>query len=176
MFCNCLLRSSSNEYTHGILDIILSDGLCSLATTQKKGDCTERDYLDLSKKTFSFSFAKCNKMFSIACPNEHNPHKLLFMNVIKGLSLSSLFCLGIHQDRFDMFSIACLNKYDLFFFLLYPGQLVRMLLITQVTRYLDFKVIEGSYVYKKGAIYKVPVTETEALASSECIYTKCTKH
>lgn len=116
MFCNCLLRSSSNEYTHGILDIILSDGLCSLATTQKKGDCTERDYLDLSKKTFSFSFAKCNKMFSIACPNEHNPHKLLFMNVIKGLSLSSLFCLGIHQDRFDMFSIACLNKYDLFFF------------------------------------------------------------
>ena len=42
-----------------------------------------------------------------------------------------------------------------------------MLLITQVTRYLDFKVIEGSYVYKKGSIYKVPSTETEALASSE---------
>uniref|UniRef100_A0A672JUJ9 Rab GDP dissociation inhibitor n=1 Tax=Sinocyclocheilus grahami TaxID=75366 RepID=A0A672JUJ9_SINGR len=46
------------------------------------------------------------------------------------------------------------------------GQLVRMLLITQVTRYLDFKVIEGSFVYKKGSIYKVPSTETEALASS----------
>uniref|UniRef100_A0A7N8XYJ8 Rab GDP dissociation inhibitor n=1 Tax=Mastacembelus armatus TaxID=205130 RepID=A0A7N8XYJ8_9TELE len=46
------------------------------------------------------------------------------------------------------------------------GQLVRMLLITQVTRYLDFKVIEGSYVYKGGKIYKVPSTETEALASS----------
>lgn len=42
-----------------------------------------------------------------------------------------------------------------------------MLLITQVTRYLDFKVIEGSFVYKKGSIYKVPSTETEALASSE---------
>ncbi|XP_061817454.1 rab GDP dissociation inhibitor beta [Nerophis lumbriciformis] len=51
-------------------------------------------------------------------------------------------------------------------FLLANGQLVRMLLITQVTRYLDFKVIEGSYVYKAGKIYKVPSTETEALASS----------
>ena len=48
------------------------------------------------------------------------------------------------------------------------GQLVRMLLITEVTRYLDFKVVEGSYVYKKGSIYKVPSTETEALASSKC--------
>ncbi|XP_064198104.1 rab GDP dissociation inhibitor beta-like [Anguilla rostrata] len=51
-------------------------------------------------------------------------------------------------------------------FLMANGQLVRMLLITQVTRYLDFKVIEGSFVYKKGGIYKVPSTETEALASS----------
>uniref|UniRef100_A0AAQ5X1D1 Rab GDP dissociation inhibitor n=1 Tax=Amphiprion ocellaris TaxID=80972 RepID=A0AAQ5X1D1_AMPOC len=51
-------------------------------------------------------------------------------------------------------------------FLMANGQLVRMLLITQVTRYLDFKVIEGSYVYKGGKIYKVPSTETEALASS----------
>lgn len=53
------------------------------------------------------------------------------------------------------------------FSLPWAGQLVRMLLITQVTRYLDFKVIEGSFVYKKGSIYKVPSTETEALASSE---------
>lgn len=44
-----------------------------------------------------------------------------------------------------------------------------MLLITQVTRYLDFKVIEGSYVYKAGKIYKVPSTETEALASSKLL-------
>ncbi|KAJ8249615.1 hypothetical protein COCON_G00228310 [Conger conger] len=51
-------------------------------------------------------------------------------------------------------------------FLMANGQLVRMLLITQVTRYLDFKVIEGSYVYKKGSIFKVPSTETEALTSS----------
>uniref|UniRef100_A0A8C6V8Z3 Rab GDP dissociation inhibitor n=1 Tax=Neogobius melanostomus TaxID=47308 RepID=A0A8C6V8Z3_9GOBI len=51
-------------------------------------------------------------------------------------------------------------------FLMANGQLVRMLLITQVTRYLDFKVIEGSFVYKGGKIHKVPSTETEALASS----------
>ncbi|XP_017281856.1 rab GDP dissociation inhibitor beta [Kryptolebias marmoratus] len=51
-------------------------------------------------------------------------------------------------------------------FLMANGQLVRMLLITQVTRYLDFKVVEGSFVYKGGKIYKVPSTETEALASS----------
>ncbi|XP_008314202.1 rab GDP dissociation inhibitor beta-like [Cynoglossus semilaevis] len=51
-------------------------------------------------------------------------------------------------------------------FLMANGQLVRMLLITQVTRYLDFKVVEGSYVYKGGKIYKVPSTDKEALASS----------
>ncbi|KAG9467305.1 hypothetical protein GDO78_015197 [Eleutherodactylus coqui] len=41
-----------------------------------------------------------------------------------------------------------------------------MLLYTEVTRYLDFKVVEGSFVYKGGKIYKVPSTETEALASN----------
>lgn len=49
----------------------------------------------------------------------------------------------------------------------FTGQLVKMLLYTEVTRYLDFKVIEGSFVYKGGKIYKVPSTEAEALASSE---------
>lgn len=42
-----------------------------------------------------------------------------------------------------------------------------MLLITSVTRYLDFKVVVGSFVYKNGNIYKVPSTETEALATSK---------
>ncbi len=41
------------------------------------------------------------------------------------------------------------------------GPLVKMLLYTEVTRYLDFKVIEGSFVYKGGKIHKVPCTETE---------------
>uniref|UniRef100_K7G1I8 Rab GDP dissociation inhibitor n=1 Tax=Pelodiscus sinensis TaxID=13735 RepID=K7G1I8_PELSI len=51
-------------------------------------------------------------------------------------------------------------------FLMANGQLVKMLLYTEVTRYLDFKVTEGSFVYKGGKIYKVPSTEAEALASS----------
>eukprot|EP00069_Balaena_mysticetus_P010877 bmy_20962T0 len=50
-------------------------------------------------------------------------------------------------------------------FLMANGQLVKMLLFTEVTRYLDFKVTEGSFVYKGGKIYKVPSTEAEALAS-----------
>lgn len=49
----------------------------------------------------------------------------------------------------------------------FAGQLARMLLITSVTRYLDFKVVMGSFVYKNGHIYKVPSTETEALATSK---------
>lgn len=46
---------------------------------------------------------------------------------------------------------------------------MRMLLITEVTRYLDFKVVEGSYVYKRGCIYKVPSSEVEALKSSKLL-------
>lgn len=56
------------------------------------------------------------------------------------------------------------------------GQLVKMLLYTEVTRYLDFKVVEGSFVYKGGKIYKVPSTETEALASSEYLFPEPENH
>jgi Rab GDP dissociation inhibitor len=41
-----------------------------------------------------------------------------------------------------------------------------MFIKTDVVKYLEFKVIEGSYVYKQGKVYKVPATETEALSSS----------
>ena len=41
-----------------------------------------------------------------------------------------------------------------------------MLIKTDVTKYLDFKVIDGSYVYKEGKLHKVPATEKEALSSS----------
>ncbi|KAB1283518.1 Rab GDP dissociation inhibitor beta [Camelus dromedarius] len=51
-------------------------------------------------------------------------------------------------------------------FLMANGQLGKMPLFTEVTRYLDFKVTEGSFVYKGGKIYKVLSTEAEALASS----------
>ena len=43
---------------------------------------------------------------------------------------------------------------------------MKLLIHTGVTRYLEFKSIEGSYVYKGGKIYKVPASETEALKSS----------
>ncbi|XP_046730672.1 rab GDP dissociation inhibitor beta [Silurus meridionalis] len=50
-------------------------------------------------------------------------------------------------------------------FMLSNGQLVKMLLFTEVTRYLDFKVIDGSYVFKGGKVHKVPITEADAHAS-----------
>lgn len=53
-------------------------------------------------------------------------------------------------------------------FLMANGQLVKILIHTGVTRYLEFKSIEGSYVYSKkaGKLHKVPATEKEALATS----------
>lgn len=50
-------------------------------------------------------------------------------------------------------------------FLMANGSLVKLLIHTGVTRYLEFKSIEGSYVYKSGKISKVPVDQKEALAS-----------
>ena len=43
--------------------------------------------------------------------------------------------------------------------------LVKLLIHTGVTRYLEFKSVEGSYVFKEGKIHKVPADEREALAS-----------
>ena len=45
------------------------------------------------------------------------------------------------------------------------GEFVQFLVHTDVTRYLEFKQISGSYVYKGGKISKVPANEMEALAS-----------
>ncbi|XP_071350523.1 rab GDP dissociation inhibitor beta [Trachinotus anak] len=50
-------------------------------------------------------------------------------------------------------------------FFLANGQLVKILVHTDVTRYLDFKVVDGSYVYKAGKVHKVPATEEDAHAS-----------
>ena len=56
----------------------------------------------------------------------------------------------------------------LFTFLFFiSGELVKILILSGVTRYLEFKQVDGSYVYKKGAkIYKVPANEREALSTS----------
>ncbi|KAG0243253.1 GDP dissociation inhibitor [Mortierella sp. GBAus27b] len=50
-------------------------------------------------------------------------------------------------------------------FMMGNGELVKILTHTDVTRYLEFKQIAGSYVYRDGKIAKVPATETEALSS-----------
>ena len=42
-------------------------------------------------------------------------------------------------------------------FLMANGQLVKLLIHTGVTRYLEFKSVEGSYVFKGGKISKVGV-------------------
>lgn len=54
--------------------------------------------------------------------------------------------------------------------LMADGKLVKTLLATGVTRYLEFKMIEGSYVYisggkKNGKFSKIPANETEVLKS-----------
>ena len=52
-------------------------------------------------------------------------------------------------------------------FIMANGELTKLLIHTDVTRYLEFKQIEGSYVYKKGGnVYKVPADDKEALSSS----------
>ncbi|KAH7437734.1 hypothetical protein KP509_05G086400 [Ceratopteris richardii] len=45
------------------------------------------------------------------------------------------------------------------------GALVRVLIHTDVTKYLMFKAVDGSYVFNKGKIHKVPATDVEALKS-----------
>jgi len=50
-------------------------------------------------------------------------------------------------------------------FLMANGKLVKILLHTDVTRYLEFRSIAGSYVYKKGKLYKLPTTASEAMKS-----------
>jgi len=50
-------------------------------------------------------------------------------------------------------------------FLMSAGVLVQILIKTDVTRYLEFKAVDGSYVVQSGKVYKVPSNASEALAS-----------
>eukprot|EP00850_Spirogloea_muscicola_P016592 SM000135S27036 [mRNA] locus=s135:392861:395348:+ [translate_table: standard] len=50
-------------------------------------------------------------------------------------------------------------------FMMANGQLVRVLIHTDVTKYLQFKAVDGSFVFKQGKVYKVPATDLEALKS-----------
>ncbi|KAI0519169.1 hypothetical protein KFK09_006611 [Dendrobium nobile] len=51
-------------------------------------------------------------------------------------------------------------------FMMANGALVRVLIHTSVAKYLNFKAVDGSFVYNKGKIYKVPATDVEALKST----------
>ncbi|XAR73485.1 hypothetical protein NMG60_11007470 [Bertholletia excelsa] len=50
-------------------------------------------------------------------------------------------------------------------FMMANGELVRVLIHTNVTKYLNFKAVDGSYVYNKSKVHKVPANDVEALKS-----------
>jgi len=50
-------------------------------------------------------------------------------------------------------------------FIMAAGNLVKMLIHTDVTRYLEFKCVDGSYVVKDGKVNKVPASAGEAFKS-----------
>ncbi|KAL8540523.1 hypothetical protein ACS0TY_001958 [Phlomoides rotata] len=50
-------------------------------------------------------------------------------------------------------------------FMMANGTLVRVLIHANVTKYLNFKAVDGGFVYNKGKIHKVPATDVEALKS-----------
>jgi len=50
-------------------------------------------------------------------------------------------------------------------FIMASGILVKMLIHTDVTRYLDFKSVAGSFVVKSNKVHKVPATDSEAIGS-----------
>jgi Rab GDP dissociation inhibitor len=51
-------------------------------------------------------------------------------------------------------------------FLMANGELTSILAHMDITRYVDFKSVDGSFVYRDGCIAKVPSSEIEALRSS----------
>lgn len=67
---------------------------------------------------------------------------------------------GSHLGRGRDWNVDLIPK-----FLMADGLLVKLLIHTGVTRYLEFKSIEGSYVYQGGKVHKVPADGSEALAS-----------
>jgi Rab GDP dissociation inhibitor len=50
-------------------------------------------------------------------------------------------------------------------FMMANGKLVKVLLHTDVVKYLEFKAVDGSFVLNKGKIHKVPASDMEALKS-----------
>lgn len=55
-------------------------------------------------------------------------------------------------------------------FLMAQGRLAKLLVASEVTRYVNFKCVDGSYVYKSGTIHKVPCDVKEALSTSKFFF------
>ncbi|MES1915104.1 MAG: hypothetical protein MHM6MM_007098, partial [Cercozoa sp. M6MM] len=83
------------------------------------------------------------------------------------LDLEKLF--AQHSDEKPDFEVLGRNKdYNVDLtpkFLMACGDLIKVLLHTKVTHYLQFKSVAGSFVYKDGRVHKVPATPSEALNS-----------
>ena len=77
---------------------------------------------------------------------------LVWAGVTRGSLLSSFQCRGR-----KLFSMP--------FTKLHAPVQVRVLVHTDVTKYLEFKGVDGSYVLNKGRVEKVPATDYEALRS-----------
>ncbi|CAI9777094.1 unnamed protein product [Fraxinus pennsylvanica] len=65
-----------------------------------------------------------------------------------------------HLDSIRDYNVDMIPK-----FIMANGALLRVLIHTNVTKYLNFKSVDGSYVYSKGKVHKVPATDMEALKS-----------
>jgi Rab GDP dissociation inhibitor len=85
----------------------------------------------------------------------------LYKKMNNGATPPPEFFAGLGNAKDRDFNIDLIPK-----FIMAHGNLVKILLHTKVTRYLDFKSIDGSFVVKGGKVHKVPATPKEALASS----------
>jgi Rab GDP dissociation inhibitor len=86
----------------------------------------------------------------------HDPTNIQLYQKFRGTAPPENLNLGRDRD----YAVDLVPK-----FILSSGELTRMLVHTDVIRYLEFKVIAGSYVYRDGRISKVPSTEMEAVRS-----------
>ena len=80
------------------------------------------------------------------------------------LQLYRKFCNGqeppVQYGRDRDYNIDLIPK-----FAMASGEFTNILYHTDVTRYLEFRQIAGSYVYRDGKISKVPSNQAEALSS-----------
>lgn len=97
----------------------------------------------------------------------HLDHREYYGGDSASVNLAKLYELAGKSENFTQIGRVREWNIDLIpKFILANGILVKLLMYTGVTNYMNFKLVEGSYVYKSGQLYKVPSSETEALSSS----------